>query len=73
MDLGDAEWNAVRDAALALTVAPPRFGEAEVARLRATGLSDHAVVDAVNSTAFFHWANRLMLTLGEPEVPKRFR
>lgn len=41
--------------------------------LRAAGLDDLAVLDAVNSSAFFNWANRLMLTLGEPDVPKRYR
>ncbi|RIJ53636.1 alkylhydroperoxidase domain protein, partial [Clavibacter phaseoli] len=30
---------------------------------------DAAVVDVINGAAFFNWANRLMLSLGEPEVP----
>ena len=25
--------------------------------------------DVINGAAFFNWANRLMLTLGEPEIP----
>ena len=35
-------------------------------RLRAAGLGDLEILDLVQATAFFAWANRLMLTLGEP-------
>lgn len=73
VDLGSAQWNAVRDAAVELTATPVRFTSASVTALRGVGLSDAAIVDLVNSTAFFSWANRLMLVLGEPEVPKRHR
>lgn len=73
VDLGTTVWNAVRDAALALTATPVRFDAAAVDGLREVGLGDAAIVDMVNSAAFFSWANRLMLVLGEPEVPKRFR
>lgn len=68
-DLGDEVWNAVRDAVVALTATPVRFGPAHVAALRAAGLDDAAVLDVINSGAFFNWANRLMLSLGEPETP----
>ncbi len=67
-DLGDETWNAVRDAVVALTQVPVRFGEEHVAALRAAGLDDLAILDVVNSGAFFNWANRLMLSLGEPSV-----
>jgi alkylhydroperoxidase domain protein len=67
-DLGDKVWNAVRDAVVALTATPVRFGAEHVAALRAAGLDDVAVLDVVNSGAFFNWANRLMLSLGEPTV-----
>ena len=30
-------------------------------------------IDVINAASFFSWANRLMLSLGEPELPKRFR
>jgi alkylhydroperoxidase family enzyme len=30
------------------------------------GLDDAEIVDVINSAAFFNWANRLMLSLGEP-------
>lgn len=72
-DLGDAVWNAVVEASVALTATPPRFGSGEVARLRAAGLGDAEIVDVIGGAAFFNWANRLMLSLGEPEVPARRR
>jgi alkylhydroperoxidase family enzyme len=37
-----------------------------VTRLRAAGLDDAEIVDVINGAAFFNWANRLMLSLGEP-------
>jgi alkylhydroperoxidase family enzyme len=37
--------------------------------LRQTGLDDLAISDVVHSAAFFNWANRLMLSLGEPTPP----
>ena len=67
-DLGDETWNAVRDAVVALTATPVRFGAEHVAALRASGLDDVAVLDVINSGAFFNWANRLMLSLGEPTL-----
>lgn len=72
-DLGSPLWNAIRDAAVALTRTPFAFGKAEVEALRAAGLDDVAIIDVINASAFFNWANRLMLTLGAPDVPKRFR
>ena len=47
---------------------PTRFGTAEVTALRDAGFTTDEIVDIVHSTAFFNWANRLMLSLGEPEV-----
>lgn len=72
-DLGSDEWDAIRHAALALTRTPFAFGQNHVAALREVGLDDLSIIDVINSSAFFNWANRLMLTLGEPDVPKRFR
>lgn len=72
-DLASELWNAIRDAAVALTRTPFEFGSGHVEALRAAGLDDLAVLDVVNSSAFFNWANRLMLTLGAPDVPKRYR
>jgi hypothetical protein len=34
--------------------------------LRAQGLDDLAIADVIHGAAFFNWANRLMLSLGEP-------
>lgn len=72
-DLGSAQWSAIRDAAVALTSTPFAFNDTHVAKLREVGLDDLSIIDVINSSSFFNWANRLMLTLGEPDVPKRFR
>jgi alkylhydroperoxidase family enzyme len=37
--------------------------------LREQGVSDREIFDLINSVAIFAWANRLMLNLGEPELP----
>ena len=34
--------------------------------LRMGGLDDAAIADVIHGAAFFNWANRLMLSLGEP-------
>lgn len=70
-DLGDPVWNAVVASSVALTDTPLGFGTADIERLRAVGLGDPEIVDVINGAAFFNWANRLMLSLGEPEVPTR--
>lgn len=67
VDLGE-RWNAIVEAAVDLTVTPIRFGDAHVLRLRAAGLDDEAISDLIHASAFFNWANRLMLSLGEPAV-----
>ncbi|WP_115685237.1 alkylhydroperoxidase domain protein [Corynebacterium senegalense] len=72
-DMGSPLWEALRDAAVALTATPVEFSWRHVEGLRDAGLDDLAVLDAINASAFFNWANRLMLTLGAPDVPKRFR
>jgi alkylhydroperoxidase domain protein len=64
-DLG-ARWNAVVKASVALASTPIAFGEAHIEELRSVGLDDAEIVDVINSAAFFNWANRLMLSLGEP-------
>ncbi len=66
-DLGES-WNAVVAASVALTETPLAFGPEHVARLRADGLDDLAIADVIQSAAFFNWANRLMLSLGEPAI-----
>lgn len=64
-DLGE-RWNAIVAASVALAATPIAFGATHVARLRAAGLDDAEIVDVINGAAFFNWANRLMLSLGEP-------
>ena len=64
-DLGE-RWNAIVEASVALTATPIAFGPAHVARLNAAGLSSEEISDVIHGAAFFNWANRLMLTLGEP-------
>ncbi|MER7797853.1 alkylhydroperoxidase domain protein [Microbacterium sp. NPDC096154] len=70
-DLGDERWNAVVAASVALADTPLAFGSDDIARLRRAGLDDAAIADVLGGAAFFNWANRLMLSLGEPEVPAR--
>jgi alkylhydroperoxidase domain protein len=64
-DLG-ARWNAVVKASVALASTPIAFGAEHIEELRGVGLDDAEIVDVINSAAFFNWANRLMLSLGEP-------
>lgn len=45
---------------------PVAFGHENVEELRSVGLDDAEIVDVINGAAFFNWANRLMLSLGEP-------
>jgi alkylhydroperoxidase domain protein len=64
-DLGE-RWNAIVAASVALTATPIAFGPEHVDRLRRSGLDDLAISDVIHAAAFFNWANRLMLSLGEP-------
>lgn len=63
----DERWRAIVDFAAALTVTPAAATQAHVRRLRELGLDDLDILDVAQSAAFFSWANRLMLTLGEPD------
>lgn len=62
----NARERAIVQASIALTQAPARFGAAELAGVRAAGLSDLEILDMLHAAAIFAWANRLMLNLGEP-------
>lgn len=64
-DLGD-RWNPLVAASVALTETPTAFGSKQIAELKGAGLDDLAIADLIQSAAFFNWANRLMLSLGEP-------
>lgn len=72
-DLGEERWDAIREASIALTTTPISYDADSVSKLRQVGLDDASLLDHLYATAFFNWANRLMLVLGEAEVPTRFR
>jgi alkylhydroperoxidase domain protein len=65
----DERWSAIVAASVALTRTPVAFGPEHVAALRAAGLDDLAIADVIAGAAFFNWANRLMLSIGEPTPP----
>lgn len=67
-ELGE-RWDAVVVASAALAQTPPAFGTEHIVALRSVGIDDQGVADVIAGAAFFHWANRLMLSLGEPEAP----
>lgn len=67
-DLGPC-WNAVRDAAVALTQTPIALTAAHVEALRAEGFDELSILDVLQGAAFFNNANRLMLTLGRAVEP----
>ena len=62
----DPRWDAIVDATVALTATPSTFGDRELDALVAAGLDELEILDAIMAGAFFNWANRLMLSLGEP-------
>lgn len=65
----DPRWNAVVRASVELTATPIAFSTDTIEDLRAVGLDDAGIVDLIYASAFFNWANRLMLSLGEPTPP----
>ncbi|HEX5859480.1 MAG TPA: peroxidase-related enzyme, partial [Microbacterium sp.] len=67
-DLGE-RWDAIVDAAAAVTRTPFALTTAHVTRLRAAGLDDLSIADVIHGAAFFNWANRLMLSLGRATAP----
>ena len=64
----DARWSAVVGAAASLTQTPSGFTRQSAEALIAAGFQDDEIVDLIYASAFFNWANRLMLSLGEPQV-----
>lgn len=57
---------AIVDYAVKLTRTPHLLTKADLQPLRDLGLDDGEILDLTNAVAMFAWANRLMLTLGEP-------
>lgn len=66
----DDRWTVLIETAARLAALVPEFVAEDADRLRRIGLTDLEMVDHIASTAFFGWANRLMLTLGEPYWPE---
>lgn len=66
----DERWTVLVETSARLSALVPEFTTDDTARLRGIGLDDLEIVDLITSTAFFGWANRLMLTLGEPYWPE---
>ncbi|MDN5821537.1 MAG: peroxidase-related enzyme [Brachybacterium sp.] len=62
----DARWSALITAAAELS--RPRPSAVPIAPLRALGISDPEIADLLCAAAFFAWANRLMLSLGDPSI-----
>lgn len=65
----DERWASVVDAAAHVSQVRPTLAPAHVEQMRRAGLDELEIGDLITSAAFFAWANRLMLTLGEPALP----
>ncbi len=61
---------AIVDFSVALTRAPDALTAAHLAPLRAIGLTDLEILDLIHAVAMFAWANRLLQTLGQPELAR---
>ena len=57
---------AIVDYSVKLTETPNQTTAADLAPLRAVGLTDLEILDLTHVIAMFAWANRLLQTLGEP-------
>ncbi|MBV2190407.1 MULTISPECIES: CMD domain-containing protein [Providencia] len=57
---------AITDLVASLSATPIQATPSQIKELKNLGLSELELLDLVQSTAFFSWANRLMLSLGEP-------
>lgn len=55
--------------AIDLTLAPQDINSTSLTALREAGLTPAEILDLSHAIAIFAWANRLMLTLGEPVFP----
>lgn len=65
----DQRWATQFEAAAELSRPRPAVTAEHVAALRTSGLDDTHITDLITAAAFFAWANRLMLSLGEPSIP----
>ncbi|WP_236620649.1 peroxidase-related enzyme [Providencia sneebia] len=62
----DERLTAITDLSASLSATPIQAAHQQIKTLRQLGLSELELLDLIQSTAFFSWANRLMLSLGEP-------
>ena len=69
----EPRWANVITAAGGIAAGSWSLVEESFERLRELGVTDSEVIDLVGAASFFSWANRLMLTLGEPFEPERTR
>ncbi|MGB9096866.1 alkylhydroperoxidase domain protein [Erwinia sp.] len=70
LSAGQSErWAAIIDLSAALSVTPQQATLEQISALQKQGLDTLSLLDVIQSSAFFAWANRLMLTLGEPFLP----
>lgn len=65
-----ARWAAQIDLVATLSITPVATSLKQLQTLRDQGFSTLELLDLIQSAAFFAWANRLMLTLGEPFLPE---
>jgi alkylhydroperoxidase domain protein len=65
------QWQQVVGVASALTATPSDLSESGLEQLFASGYDATEVLDLIYAAAFFNWANRLMLSLGEPTSAKQ--
>lgn len=66
-----ARWAAIIDFVATLSLTPVASSQTQLQALREHGLDTLQLLDLIQSAAFFAWANRLMLTLGEPFLPEQ--
>ncbi|HTR11374.1 MAG TPA: peroxidase-related enzyme [Paraburkholderia sp.] len=65
-----ARERAIARYAIDLTLHPDAIDAASIAALKENGLTQAEILDLSHAIAIFAWANRLMLTLGEPVFPE---
>ena len=53
-----------------MTRRPASIGPPEIARLRAVGLDDAAIHDAIQVVAYFNYVNRVADAVGIPDEPE---
>ena len=66
-----SDWSLIAHTAEALSATPSEFSEVQLTELLNAGYDEAEVLDLIYASSFFNWANRLMLSLGEPTSPDR--